>query len=1796
MAEDSGGVGVEGGPFVATSEKPAPTPSTAVLALGPRRGEVHEWQDGDRTLRVLLQADPVVTRDGQVVPQDPATGFLNRAAIAGLQGLRQAPPARPASVCLCLSIGAGGVLAQVHPEASAIAPVRSGDVSPPASQDAAAFQDVPVGGERSTRANRPPRFPADEDGVRSVAENVAARTDIGAPVAAIDDDDELSYTLGGSDAESFDIVASSGQLRTKAPLDYEIKPSYAVTVTASDPSDDSVTIDVTVNVTNVRETETLSSPDGQVEVAIEVFDGDLHYAVSAGGVSLLDQSAVGIAFSDSLEDVGDVAVVGTSRRAVDTTWTPVWGKSSGVADRFNEITVQLQEVAAGERRFDVVFRTYDEGVAFRYSVESQSGLADEDTLLERTEFNFASDWPVHAVVGVERPPDGTMTTADFDSSNTPMLVLTGSAALAVHEAALLDYPPLFLEQGDDHSNLILADVESVEFAGSLLTPWRVLMVASDVGDLLKTQLLATLSPPSRVADPSFALPGKALWDRRIRKLTYGDIYYWFSTDAYTHMIDFAAENNIAYLVIDSNWYGDQRSANSNPLTARNGVDIEQILDHADHRGVGVILYINDIAFDNHSMDDVFETYGEWGVAGVKYGFLRGSSRSREKVLETTAAIEAAASHELLINFHDSPIHPTGLSRTFPNLITVEYSHAQLDAVRAFTPDDYLRSIFVHMLAGPLDVSNGLFGLDGISDRNNGGLDYNRRLPDVDSTVATEVARILITYSGMIILPDAPEEYAEKDDLFEFVREMPNGPWAETRVLNAGFAEHVTVARRHGREWFVGSVIDEDGGTLDIDLGFLDEGTTYAATIYGNASDSHYQTNREAYEIQQQVVDADDVLTAEMAPGGGHAVWLRPQSPLVFTGPDAFEVAENTVAVGRVQAEESGSEYRVSGYAVTGGADQDLFEITDDGELSFVLSPDFEQPEDAAGANEYVVIVEATSAARLDYEAKSSHEVTARAVDGNGGNGGNGGSDTIAVTISVTDVDEPPDAPAAPSVSPTGTDSVDVSWSAPDNTGPGITGYGVQYRKTGDQNWTAHTHSGTATSATIIGLAAGTAYEVRVRAVNDEGVGDWSPAGTGRTAALMANTSLTPSPDDPTVMSPSEAAYTITFTGAWTSTATPGGVPAGAHFSPLIGGVHNDQITFLEAGGTASAGVEQMAELGQANGLHSEVFSETLNNGNALSVLERGGNIGPTATVTLEATLTTDYPRVTLVTMIAPSPDWFVGVSGLSLLDGSGDWVASLTVDLYAWDAGTEDGTEFSLDNDDTDPQDTITSLRGIGKFSNDKIATLTFARGAVVSTDATLSGLSLSDGTLAPAFASDEYSYTASVGSSVSEVTVTPTLSDSNATVEYLDASDMALPDAGAAAGRQVSLVVGANTIRVKVTAQDTDTTQTYTVTVTRSAAANQAPVFDEGASTTREVAENTAAGVDVGSAVAATDANGDTLTYSLGGADAASFDIGALSGQIQTKARVSYDHETKPQYSVTVRAVDGRGGSDTIDVAITITDVDEPPVTGGGPAESVVVVGIDGPGFGAAGAETVFTATVGGDASAVLSWRVAGSGGFVAVGIGERFALTPPVGGSYTVTVTAAVEDDSVSDSLEFRVFSDIGGHGFADEIVWLAEQGITVGCGTEPLRYCPDRPVTRAQMATFLTRALDLPVPDQPAGFADVDPLGVHAPNIYAILAAGITVGCRAEPLRYCPDRPVTRAQMATFLTRALDLAIPGQPAGFTDVNPQSVHAPNIYAILAAGITVGCRAEPLRYCPDRPVTRAQMATFLTRALDLAN
>ena len=301
---------------------------------------------------------------------------------------------------------------------------------------------------------------------------------------------------------------------------------------------------------------------------------------------------------------------------------------------------------------------------------------------------------------------------------------------------------------------------------------------------------------------------------------------------------------------------------------KSGADIPELIKYADAKGVKIILYFNHAATKNFDFDKTLETYHQWGAAGLKYGFLKGYE-GQAKVNVTREIVEKCAKHKLMVDFHDGPIPPSGDRRTYPNLITREFCHAQSDALRSFDPTCFTTTVFVNMLAGPLDMTNGLYDL------NKSCEERPRVFEEVWSTVAGETARPLITFTGLNVLHDHGDAYSAKADIFDFIKNMPM-QWDESRVLHGEIGKFITMARHSGDQWFIGSCTNEEARTLPIKLDFLPEGKTYIATLYEDTPETHYKTNREAYRVRTVRVTSADTIDAVMAPGGGHCIRLRPE--------------------------------------------------------------------------------------------------------------------------------------------------------------------------------------------------------------------------------------------------------------------------------------------------------------------------------------------------------------------------------------------------------------------------------------------------------------------------------------------------------------------------------------------------------------------------------------------------------------------------------------------------------------------------------------------------------------------------------------------------------------------------------------------------------------------------------------------------------------------------------------------------------------------------------------------------------
>lgn len=591
----------------------------------------------------------------------------------------------------------------------------------------------------------------------------------------------------------------------------------------------------------------VESPAGKAAVTISEDGGELRYAVTWNGKPIIASSAISLV--ESKCQVTDTEIIG-----IDRTWKPVWGERSEVRDHARELSVKLQ---SEEEAFELQVRAYDDGVAFRFVMPR--GM---DGTNFRCEHRFDPSARYWWTIGEYEPPGPVKLSKNMfgKGARLPLVVDAGvSGYAAVLESDLYSataFGTMQLRVADAPLRLL---TESKGAVGAKLTPWRVILLGDNAGGLRMSTTALNVAAPSQLADTSWIRPGKAMWDWRVHDYRAEDGFtYGINTGSYLRFIDFAAKNGINYLLIDDHWFS---AAKAGELTVAPDLDIDAVMRRAKEAGVGIVLY-----YDRRKGDfgdaALFPDFAARGAVGIKYGFMG------DKPGFTRSAIAAAAKEKLQINFHDSPAPMTGVERTMPNLVTREYCHSQQDRRQAFTPQAFLKMALINNLTGPLDMCNGTYGLNAITRRAKGPKN------PLNSTVVAETARTFIIYSGLISLPDAPEEYAKKADLFEFIREMPVSS-DETRILNAEIGRSITTLRRKGEAWFIASAIDEQGGSLDIPLDFLQDGKTYQATWYEDAPDAHFITNREAYQVRKGMVKKGDTIQARLAPGGGHCLWIRP---------------------------------------------------------------------------------------------------------------------------------------------------------------------------------------------------------------------------------------------------------------------------------------------------------------------------------------------------------------------------------------------------------------------------------------------------------------------------------------------------------------------------------------------------------------------------------------------------------------------------------------------------------------------------------------------------------------------------------------------------------------------------------------------------------------------------------------------------------------------------------------------------------------------------------------------------------
>ena len=630
----------------------------------------------------------------------------------------------------------------------------------------------------------------------------------------------------------------------------------------------------------------LVSPDGAIDVTIgqDATSKGPTYAIAFHGRSVIATSPLGLAF-ESYKKLGpDTAVTATTRASADTRYRLLAGKTALARDRYNELTLGLTETGGARRRLDIVFRAYDDGVAFRYRLPVQPGFTDLRLAGELTEFDFPADYHCW---GLNLGRFDTSHEGEYDPLTasqvrphnlfeTPVTCRTGAGdtSLALTEADLRDYAGSYLtgrETGalgfttrlsprlDDPAIAVKADVRNA----GLTTPWRVVMLGDTAGKLIESTILTNLNSPPK-GDFSWVKPGKTAWDwwngptlKALPAAGMNDA----TIKAY---IDFAAANGLPYMLIDDGWYvnsggGPVVYPGADIMSTVPAIDLPGLVRYAADRKVGLWLWANWRVLDAR-MDTVFARYAALGIKGFKVDFM---DRSDQQIVEFYQRIfKASAAHHLMLDLHGA-YHPTGATRTWPQFLTQEgVLGAEYNKwTRRITARHNVTLPFTRGLAGPYDYTPG-----GFRNATPATFRIEPQTPMVQTTRGHALAMYVVFDSPFMGVSDSPDNYTGASGL-DFLRAVP-ASWDETGVVSGAIGERIVTARRSGKDWFVGAMTNEASRTLDVPLTFLGSGR-FTATIWqdGPTPTDVVTTTR--------IVTARDALSLTLAGSGGAAIRLVP---------------------------------------------------------------------------------------------------------------------------------------------------------------------------------------------------------------------------------------------------------------------------------------------------------------------------------------------------------------------------------------------------------------------------------------------------------------------------------------------------------------------------------------------------------------------------------------------------------------------------------------------------------------------------------------------------------------------------------------------------------------------------------------------------------------------------------------------------------------------------------------------------------------------------------------------------------
>ncbi len=640
-----------------------------------------------------------------------------------------------------------------------------------------------------------------------------------------------------------------------------------------------------------QKTFKLYSPDKTLELTVQEKKGEVSYALKKDGKPLLGSSNLGFALKEG--DLSkDFKIVETKTSSKDESWSQPWGEEIDVRNHYNELFVELKQKKGEKRALNIRFRAFDDGIGFRYEFPKQTNLDKFTITDEKTTFDFLKDhksWSLSYNAEFYEGLYRDRALSKLDTISTPLTIETENGFyLAVHEANLTNFASLNLfPTGSTKTELKAyltpwANGDKVYLETGSVSPWRTLIVATSPGDLMLSRLMLNLNEPNRIKDTSWIKPGRYIgiwWGIHMEKYTWKQgPTHGAETSNVLRYIDFAAKHGFSGVLVEGWNEGWEEWKDYQFTKPYSDFDIKRITDYAKSKGVKLIgHHETGGATKNYEsqMEDAFTYYKSFGVDAVKTGYVGSLLDGKQKhgsqygVRHYRKVIESAAKHQIMIDNHE-PAMPTGLQRTYPNLMTQEGVRGQeWDAWSkdGGNPPNHTTIIpFTRGLAGPMDFTPGTFDFE------------NPVIPGtrVWTTLAKQLALSVVIYSPLQMASDMIENYENKPE-FEFLTSVPT-TFSKTVVPDAEIGEYVTIARRdlNARDWYVGSITNEKARDIKISLEFLEKGARYKAKIFRDGPGADYLTNPYPVVIEEKIVFKEDVLEFHLASGGGLGILIKKQ--------------------------------------------------------------------------------------------------------------------------------------------------------------------------------------------------------------------------------------------------------------------------------------------------------------------------------------------------------------------------------------------------------------------------------------------------------------------------------------------------------------------------------------------------------------------------------------------------------------------------------------------------------------------------------------------------------------------------------------------------------------------------------------------------------------------------------------------------------------------------------------------------------------------------------------------------------